>query len=31
MCPAVDELLKTKYTETPVPGIADYHVYLRKK
>jgi hypothetical protein len=30
VCPPLEGMLKTKYTETPVAGISDYHVYLRK-
>jgi len=30
LCPLVEGMLKAKYDETPIPGIADYHVYLRK-
>lgn len=30
ICPPVEQMLKTSYTEVPVPGGTDYHVYLRK-
>ena len=31
LCPPVEGMLKTKYSETPIAGISDYHVYLKKK
>jgi hypothetical protein len=31
LCPPVEEMLKAKYDETPIAGLDDYHVYLRKK
>jgi hypothetical protein len=31
LCPPVEGMLKANYTETPIAGISDYHVYLRKK
>ena len=31
LCPPLEGMLKAKYDETPIAGISDYHVYLRKK
>jgi hypothetical protein len=31
LCPAVEGMLKKSYTETPLAGLSDYHVYLRNK
>jgi hypothetical protein len=30
LCPPVEGMLKANYTERPIAGISDYHVYLRK-
>src|SRR6185312_13077276 len=31
LCPPVEGMLKKDYEEVAVPGVADYHVYLRKQ